>query len=190
MNLSFQPVTDPTAPAYLFAERTLQTLFPREEYRDLPVWRDYVSHRSEFHLLVAYDEARPVGLLSYWDFGTFRYVEHFGVAPEWQGRGYGSQLLQRFIQCFVQGFNQGAALPVVLEGELPTSTQARRRIAFYERQGFRLWPHVYAQPPYRRGDAPVPMSLMGYGWEDESQFEKVRDTIYQAVYGVRAADLL
>jgi RimJ/RimL family protein N-acetyltransferase len=135
-----------------------------------------VAHRPEFHLLVASDDTRPVGLLSYWDFSTFRYVEHFGVSPELQGRGYGSRLLQRFLR--------RAPLPVILEVELPVAPQACRRIAFYERQGFRLWAHPYAQPPYRVGDEPVPMQLMGLGWDDEARAEEVVMTIYRAVYGV------
>jgi GNAT superfamily N-acetyltransferase len=176
MAIELRPVVDTAGLDYLFAERTLTQLFPREEYRDLTVWRDYVARRTDFRLLVARERERPVGLLSYWDFGWFRYVEHLGVAAAEQGEGYGSRMLR--------AFQEASPLPIVLEVELPEDETTRRRVAFYERQGFRLWAHPYAQPPYRPGDAPVPMRLMAYGPVDESRAAEVQRRIYLEVYGV------
>jgi GNAT superfamily N-acetyltransferase len=174
ITVNFRHITDTTSADYRFAEETLTELFPREEYRDLEVWRDYVAHKPAFRLLVAHDGEQPVGLLSYWHFRWFCYVEHLGVTPARQGQGYGAMMLRVF--------QQATRLPIVLEVELPAAPAARRRIAFYERQGFRLSSLSYAQPPYRPGDAPVPMRLMGYGWSDETQGEAMKEVIYREVY--------
>jgi hypothetical protein len=73
--------------------------------------------------------------------------------------------------------------PIVLEVELPETDIARRRIAFYERNGFRLWTsRNYQQPPYRQGDAPIAMRLMAWGNLPESRFEEVVRRIYREVY--------
>ncbi len=175
MTLVLRAVTDTASADYAFAERTLTALFPHEEYRDLTEWRDYVAHREAFRLLVAVVDELPMGLLSYWDFGSFLYIEHLGVAPDRQAQGVGTRLLRTFQQTVAQ--------PIILEVELPDDEPTRRRVAFYERLGFRLWAHPYTQPPYRKGDSPIPMRLMGHGWADESRFEEVRNQIYRAVYG-------
>lgn len=92
------------------------------------------------------------GLLTAWEFPDFTYVEHFAVYPHMRGSGIGSEAL--------------AALngTVVLEVEPPeTGEMARRRIAFYERNGFRLLDVDYLQPPYSPGLPSVPLRLMVRG---------------------------
>lgn len=78
--------------------------------------------------------------------------------------------------------------PVVLEVEMPEDEMSRRRIGFYARQGFLLWEdHDYMQPPYRAGDAPLPMRLMAWGnLNAETDFTRVKNAIYSVVYGVGA----
>ena len=69
---------------------------------------------------------------------------------------------------------------------MPEEEMARRRIGFYQRQGFTLWDKPYQQPPYKPGDGYLPMRLMAYGGIDpEQDFAKVRDCIYREVYGVQ-----
>ena len=59
-----------------------------------------------------------------------------------------------------------------------------RRIHFYKRLEFTLHKKPYMQPPYRKGDNGRPMLLMTYGDIDmESDFEKVKKTLYKAIYG-------
>jgi predicted N-acetyltransferase YhbS len=55
------------------------------------------------------------------------YLAVMGVAPEWQGRGLGSQLMH-------PGFDEidGAGVPAYLEASTPRSR------ALYERHGFRV----------------------------------------------------
>ena len=76
-------------------------------------------------------------------------------------------------------------LPFVLEAEVPTDDLSRRRVGFYERQGFRVWDKDYVQPPYRRGGRPLPLYLMVAGETDAMPpVDTVRRAIYREVYGV------
>ena len=53
--------------------------------------------------------------------------------------------------------------PIALEVEIPEEEMAKRRINFYQRQGFSLWEKPYQQPPYKTGDNYLPMLIMAYG---------------------------
>ncbi len=168
-------ITSVSSPAYCRAERLLTDSFPRQEYRDLSEWQDCISSRHAFHLMLTED---ALGLLAYWDFTAFLYVEHLAVDSSHRGCGLGSLMLD--------ALKAGApGKPIVLEVELPLDDLTRRRIRFYERNGFTLWPQPYLQPPYRQGDAPLPMRLMAYGEGNEEAFEDVKARIYKEVYGWR-----
>ena len=92
------------------------------------------------------------GLFSYWDFGSFYYLEHL---PQLQ----------------------------LLEVEPPTDEITRRRIAYYERYGFRILNRDYLQPPYSRPsdeNPGFPLWIMGRGTAGNIE-ENIR-TIHQEVY--------
>ena len=77
-------------------------------------------------------------------------------------------------------------LPIVLEEERPVEEMAKRRICFYERQGFTLWKNDYYQPPYKPGDDFLPMYLMVYGdLNPEKDYEDIRHKLHTVVYGVK-----
>lgn len=175
--ITLHRIVDTDSPAYRFVENLLVSAFPPEEYRDLAAWRRLTADRNNvFSNNLILDGDMPVGLLSYWDFGRFHYVEHFATSPELRNCGYGHRVMERLL-CDLR-------TPVVLEVEAPADDMARRRIGFYRRQGFVLWETPYRQPPYRSGGAWLPMHLMAHGALDESEFGAVRDTIYGNVYGV------
>ena len=76
--------------------------------------------------------------------------------------------------------------PIVLEVERPVEEMAKRRICFYQRQGFTLWKKDYYQPPYKPGDDFLPMYLMVHGELDcEKDFETIKRRIHKEVYGVK-----
>ena len=76
--------------------------------------------------------------------------------------------------------------PIVLEVERPIEEMAKRRISFYQRQGFTLWEKDYSQPPYKPGDDFLPMYLMVHGELDcEKDFETIKKRIHKEVYGVK-----
>ena len=49
---------------------------------------------ADYHL-VGYSEGDMfVGFISYWEFGSYRYIEHFAVHQGLRGRGYGSEIFE------------------------------------------------------------------------------------------------
>ncbi len=174
--LTLQPIRT-SSPHWNFVESLLVTSFPLEEYRELAQWRAYTDTNERFHNQVILDGDIPVGLISYWYFDTFCYVEHFAIAPNQRNGGYGKSVLQQL-------FAQLPLLPVVLEVELPVGELETRRIGFYERQAFTLWDFPYQQPPYRPGGEYLPMRLMVHGNLPTDAYETVRDTLYHEVYGI------
>ena len=73
-------------------------------------------------------------------------------------------------------------MPVVLEVEIPDPPIPKRRIAFYDRSGFRIAHDDYVQPPYIDGLPSVPMFLMSTA--ETFTDGQVRE-LQQAVYGIK-----
>lgn len=173
--IRFQPIRTSDTQLYQFMEDLLTTAFPPEEYRELNELRRYTDHANHFYNNIIFDDDTPVGLITYWDFDRFYYVEHFAIDPTLRNGGYGKKTLE--FLC-----NQ-LTLPIVLEVEMPIEEMAKRRINFYQRQGFTLWENEYKQPPYKAGDDFLPMYLMVRGdLQCEQDFEAIKNRIYKEVY--------
>jgi len=178
MCLRLRPIHTSDHLLYRFMEELLTEAFPPEEYRRLEELREIIDRRSCFHNNIVLDNEHPVGFLSCWDFDGFCYVEHFAVSPSLRNGGYGN----RALECLCSSLNR----PIVLEVERPVEETAKRRIRFYQRQGFALWENDYYQPPYKPGDDYLPMYLMVHGeLNRERDFETIRGIIYKEVYGVK-----
>lgn len=136
-------------------EKIYLASFPPEERRE---WSEIVRlasarrHPLRFWLLTVGGE--PCGFITAWRFKGFRYVEHFAVDSCRRGHGIGAEAMRMFVTRH--------HTPVVLEVEpAGTSPMAARRIAFYERCGFRPHPEYrYIQPPYSADLPEVPLMLM------------------------------
>lgn len=160
---------------YPFMEKLMQTAFPIQERRDAERQREFTDTHPLFHPALITDGDTPIGLLTYWEFPTFVYIEHFAIDNHLRNGGYGSKALE--------AFKRQVSLPIVLEAEEPTDEITRRRIGFYQRQGFVLQEIPYLQPPYRPGDEWFPLRLMTYGTvEMDKEFPTIRDMIYREVY--------
>ena len=163
---------------YPFVEALMQAAFPPQERRDADLQREYTDRKTCFHCHVLLEKDTPIGLLTLWKLEDFHYIEHFAIHEQYRNKGYGQQVLS-LIKEEIKGM-------IVLEAEEPTDDITRRRIGFYQRQGFVLQETPYLQPPYRKNDRWFPMKLMTLNAEDfNSQFKRVRDTIYQEVYAIR-----
>lgn len=173
--LHIQPITTADTALYAYMEKLIVTSFPPEEYRELKELRNYTDTKPNFHNNVILQDETPIGLITYWDFGTFCYIEHFAIDPHLRNGGYGKEVLNRLCNLLKR--------PVVLEVEMPEEEMAQRRIRFYQRQGFILWEKPYIQPPYKAGDDYLPMRLMAYGdLQCDKDYESVKEHIYRKVY--------
>lgn len=174
--LQLRHITTADSRLYSYMEQLLVASFPPEEYRPLEELRRYSDGKASFRNNVILHNNVPIGLLTYWDFHAFCYIEHFAIDPSLRNGGYGKAALQHLCQLLPD-------MPIVLEVEEPLTEMAQRRIRFYQHQDFTLWEKEYLQPPYKPGDGCLPMRLMAYGNLACGQdFEHVRTTIYREVY--------
>ena len=174
MNITFKRVTDTGNDEYIFAEKLLVESFPTDEYREIEEQRKNVKNLENFHMNIIYSSTTPVGIISFWKFDTFTYVEHFAILPAHRNHGYGAAAIKKLIK---------EERTIILEVEKPTDETSRRRIAFYNRCGLMLCQKEYIQPAYRTDSNEIPMQLMSCGVEIEKEFEYIKSNIFHTVYG-------
>ncbi|TWV15506.1 GNAT family N-acetyltransferase [Bacteroidaceae bacterium HV4-6-C5C] len=175
--IQLQRITQTQGSSYEYIERLIIESFPAEEYRELDELRDYTRTKSIFYNNLIIDRQNPVGMVSYWTFDRFYYIEHFAIDPKQRNEGYGKQAISHLKDIFDR--------PIVLEVEPPTLEISKRRIGFYKRQGFTLWDTPYQQPPYRLDGDFLPMQLMVSGMLScEKDYPGVKTCLYNNVYGI------
>ena len=149
--------------------RIMQASFSDDEY--LP-YDEQLALFEEPEYRIYY---MPAGFLAVWEFESFIYIEHFAVDPALRNSGTGSAMLQELVKQYQK--------PICLEVELPEDELTRRRIGFYERNGFVFNEYPYIQPPISKGKSPVPLRIMTYGSAiTQDTFEEMKRVLYQRVY--------
>lgn len=138
---------------YKWAVELLEVSFPASERRDDDVQRQVMSH-PDYRLCAIMDGNVPVGVVGYFDAPDFVYFENFCVSPDLRNGGYGSATLRLL--------TKNLDKPFILEAELPTDDLARRRIAFYKRNGMVTNPYPHVQPHYRQTDPDLPLLILTY----------------------------
>lgn len=160
---------------YPCVESLLNSAFPSNERRDDAMQRFYTENKDNFHCLVATIDNSFVGFITYWELTGFLYIEHLAVSSLYRCRGYGHEMLKRFMAF--------APSPIVLEVEPPVDLVCKKRISFYQRCGMVLWDCDYLQPPYKLSDEWIKLCLM----RTESfsvSYSCVQAEIYREVYGI------
>ncbi len=154
----------------------LKQSFPPDEYRDSEKQKALFQNK----LYTAYgllEGNQLQALLALWNFGHVIYIEHFAVTEASRNCGLGSRILETM--------KTMADCPLCLEVELPDNDMARRRIAFYERNGFTYNDYPYIQPAYSPEKATVPLRFMTTGGGiSAARFAEIKACIYREVYNV------
>lgn len=150
--------------------------FPVEERRDISELLKILNDPQMFFTAILIDK-QCVGLLIYWRFEGFSYVEHFAIFQDQRGKGIGTKVLVWLQQ-------QGE--PVLLEVEIPYDPVSQRRVSFYNRCGFNSLPINYFQPPYRESESLLPMMLFSdrSDWQEE-KLDRAIELFHDRVYHFR-----
>ena len=128
-----------------------RTSFPLFEQRSAR--QQTASFQNEQYKLLAFTENNLfLGFISYWEFDAYLYVEHFAVNSELRGKGYGSHLLNTFIQATDK--------IVLLEIDPITDSISEARLRFYKRCGFYENPYPHTHPAYRHEYQPHPLIVL------------------------------
>lgn len=135
------------------AWKLYENSFPLEERRLLDA-QEHLMRKHDYHFDVIIDENQLIGFLLWWDFETYRFIDHFATSIEQRNKGFGKLILENFMASNDK--------PILLEVELPDSSIKLRRINFYERLGFKLNQHYYEIPPLNDNQSSLQLLLMSY----------------------------
>ena len=145
--------------------------FVREEIRDRKAARAVMEDEKYVIYHVAKDGTR-VGFMTVWELSDFAFLEHFVTYEKFRNKGYGHEALTLLKEKYKK---------IILESEPPCNDIQKRRISFYERNGFTKNDFPYIQPPYREDDEGVPLLIMSYP-SKLSDFDAHVTEIYGRVY--------
>lgn len=139
------------SPQYSSFHKAYVSSFPKNERRGEASQR--AAFRDPRYRLDAWlDGDDFIGFMDWWDFASFRYLEHVAVSPEFRSAGYGGRILRQWLAA--------SEMPVLLEIEDVVDGPTRRRLDFYQRLGFSLTAGAHTQPVYQgSGPAPVMRTL-------------------------------
>lgn len=169
----------PANPHYAFVESLFISAFPESERRPVEKQRFNIENKDMFHCyLFIENNETPIGFITIWKFTDFYYAEHLAVDPALRNGGYGSRVMQTLLRELKK--------PLILEVETPEDEMSKRRIGFYQRQGFEICDTGYVQPPYRKGGESLPMYLMVANKPQQNMLDlqTIKETIYKEVYEV------
>lgn len=156
----------------------MEESFPVDERREKEEQRA-LWDKEEYHVYGMKKEGLLLGFLAVWKLKNGCFLEHFAIDKAARNAGYGSNMLREFCE---------QEESVVLEVELPETELAKRRIAFYERNGFCYHDYEYMQPAISKGRKPVPLRIMAYPKElSKEEFDVQKTEIYRNVYHVKEA---
>ena len=143
---------------------------PEDKSRWSEVWKLYEEsfpvaerRKAEDHLsacddnrffpLSVWDGNQLIGLIFFWEWDNYRYLEHLAVNPDLRGHGYGTQLLN---------YLRESKHTIILEIDPLINELSVRRLQFYERSGFTLTPYRFVHLPYRLDGIKQELLILSY----------------------------
>jgi len=128
--------------------------FPPVERRDIDQLKYLIEGQPKMYFNAIEEADELCGLFVYWNFDSFRYLEHFAIFPEKRNRKIGEQVLDYAAQ-HIKG-------PRIFEVEPAVHETTARRINYYRRNGYEILERDYIQPSYRQdSEKGVPLWIMG-----------------------------
>mgnify|MGYP000003567379 FL=1 len=154
----------------------MESSFPADEIRPYGEQKERLSRENYVIYVTPSKNGRVGAFITAYDFPGFAFVEHFAVAEDFRGGGIGSRILGEL--------KETVKKRICLEVEPPETETAKRRIAFYERNGFTLNRYPYTQPPISAGRNAIPLMIMTTdGAVTEEEFCAMKKTLHREVYG-------
>ncbi len=149
--------------------------FPEEERRDIEQLKVLLKEENSMFFNAIEYEGRLAGLLVYWNFGTFYYIEHLAVFAEMRNKKIGQHILD-WVREYLKEM-------CILEVEPAETEMAIRRIHYYQRNGYQILDRQYLQPSYTGEGKPFPLWIMGNGSPEstavlQKQIEIIKEKVY------------
>lgn len=138
-------------PLYKPFSELYHTSFPVFEQRSAGQQEE--AFRSQEYRLQAFTEGPAfIGFISFWEFGTYIYVEHFAINKELRGQGHGSRILRKFLE--------STEKTVILKIDPVIDEVSMARLSFYLRCGFHENPYQHRHPAYDPTYSPHPLEIL------------------------------
>lgn len=156
--------------------------FPSDEHRGYEEQKNLLAD-PKYTLYAIYDEDTDdkneekyiKAIIAVFHFDDFAFIEHFAVNPIYRNQGLGSIILNEL--------KTALDCQICLEVELPETENAKRRIGFYERNGFYLNKYSHTQPPLSEGGNPIPLYIMtSERAVDKKEFGHIQSVLFKGVY--------
>lgn len=174
--INLKPVTDEN---FSVVYKRLVDAFPYEERRDESDEQKCFL-KKQFNFCEITDDGESVGLIVFWVFERFLFIEHIAINEEIRSKGYGSKT----IELIKTKYN----LPIVLEAEFPETEMQKKRIKFYENLGFKVNSYSYTQPSYHNAES-VPLQILSFPkLLNEKEFDVFFVETRRVVYEVLKAE--
>lgn len=155
----------------------MENSFPPDERRTYEEQKALLK-RPDYHIFIPDlgDDSKVIqGFAAMWQFEEISFIEHLAVDNRLRNLGLGTRMLE--------DIRKNVSGKICLEVELPDTDMAKRRIAFYQRNGFCYNDYPYMQPAISKGRNPIPLRIMTTGERlCEEEFNYVKDILYKKVY--------
>ena len=152
MNLAFGRCRDINGPLMEAALALYRSSLPAHELRLPPDQRDVMGNPL-YHFDMCLLDGALAGLILYWDFGTYIYVEHFCVKPSLRGHGLGTLILAELAR---------QNKTIILEIDPLVGDASVRRKGFYARCGYVANAFAHVHPPYQAANRGHELIVMSY----------------------------
>lgn len=152
--MTFQRLTSDTGELFDRAFAVYRTSFPEFEQRS-PEKQRVLMRNPAYHLdlVLEGEEEAFAGLLAYWEFPGYAYIEHFAIHPDFRGKSLGSAVLGEFC---------AGRERVILEIDPPEDDVSIRRENFYKKLGFVSNPYPHRHPAYQKRFPPHRLVTMSH----------------------------
>lgn len=155
--------------------KIMEESFPVDEFRPFDKQKELLK-RKNYGISIFRDRKEIRGFIAIYSFEEFVFIEHLAVDKKYRGKKIGTALLESVVE--------KENKTICLEVELPTTAFAKRRIEFYEKNGFFLNGYEYFQPPISQGKNKIPLLIMSKNRPlKREEFEKIKDKLHKEVYG-------
>ena len=152
MDITFSRCRDTSDVLMDAAMALYRASFPSHELR---LWDDQKAVMSDpaYHFDMCLTDSALAGLILYWDFGSYIYVEHFCVEPSLRGHGLGTLILAELAR---------QNKTIILEIDPLVDDASVRRKGFYERCGYVANAFAHVHPPYQAANRGHELIVMSY----------------------------
>lgn len=126
--------------------------FPKFEQRTIESQIEVLNH-DQYYCCVVLEDNLLIGILFYWQYEDYNYIEHFAISSNLRGQNYGSKILKEFCK---------SNSNTILEIDPPIDDISIKRLNFYSDLGFKLQKFEHTHPPYRKSFSAHKLNIMSF----------------------------